>query len=263
MAGSDIPDYLAFAHQLADAARNEIAPYFRNVSTDNKFGPGGFDPVTAADRATERAMRDLIAAHYPTHRVYGEEEGGSLSDDIPTWVLDPIDGTRAFICGLPTWGTLIALDLGQGPVVGVLDQGFTAERFFAACDGAYLTRDGQTHRLAARKTVRLEDATLATTSPDLFTDPNEASVFNTLRDRVRMTRYGTDCYAYAMLAAGHIDLVVESGLKPYDIQALIPIIEQAGGVITTWDGGSPRKAGRIVAAATAELHQAACAVLAI
>ena len=261
MAGSDIPDYLAFAHQLADAAREAIAPYFRNVSTDNKFGPGGFDPVTAADRAAERAMRDLIKTHYPDHRVYGEEEGGSLSDETPTWVLDPIDGTRAFICGLPTWGTLIALDLGLGPVAGIMDQGFTGERFFAARDGAFLSRSGQTQKLAVRETWRLEDATLATTSPDLFTDPDEARVFIALRDRVRMTRYGTDCYAYAMLAAGQIDLVVESGLKPYDIQALIPIIEQAGGVITTWDGTSPRNGGRILAAATPELHQAASAVL--
>ena len=255
-------EWMAFAHRLADGARQAIAPHFRRATADNKDRTGGFDPVTMGDRAAESAMRALIGEFYPTHRVYGEEEGGRLSDDVPTWVLDPIDGTRAFLCGLPTWGTLIALDLGAGPVLGVMDQAFTGERFFAAGDGAYLCRHGQTRRLETRKTGDLSSAILATTSPDLFTDPAEARAFDAMRKSVRMTRYGTDCYAYAMVAAGCIDLVIESGLKPYDVQALIPLVQQAGGVMTTWDGRSAHRGGRVIAAATPELHGAACALLA-
>jgi histidinol phosphatase-like enzyme (inositol monophosphatase family) len=257
-----LSDYLAFAHDLADAARAAILPHFR-VGTEaiNKDAQGGFDPVTAGDRAGELAMRNLIAARYPDHLVYGEEQGGGLSATTPTWVLDPIDGTRAFISGLPTWGTLIGLDLGQGPVVGVMDQGFTGERFFAGDDGAYLDHRGTRKRLKCRPTTALAQATLATTMPELFTDAQEAAAFAAIKARVKLTRYGTDCYAYAMVAAGHIDLVIESGLSAYDIQALVPIITQAGGVVTSWAGDSPRAGGRIVAAATPDLHGRALEIL--
>ncbi len=264
MNGTDLSAYLAFAHRLADAARAAIAPHFRNrVAADNKHKSGGFDPVTDGDRAAEAAMRALIAEVYPDHCVYGEEEGGALSDKVPTWVLDPIDGTRAFISGLPVWGTLIGLDLGVGPVVGIMDQGFTGERYFAADDGAFLNYRGRTDRLQTRSTVSLRQANLATTSPDLFTIPAEAAAFAEIRSRAQATRYGTDCYGYAMLASGYVDLVIESGLKAYDVQALIPIVTQAGGVMTTWSGHSPRHGGQIIAAATPELHAQALEILAI
>jgi histidinol phosphatase-like enzyme (inositol monophosphatase family) len=263
MSDRDIKNYLDFAHRLADAARSAIAPHFRsNIAADNKDIAGGFDPVTAGDRAAEAAMRALIAQDFPDHLIYGEEEGGSLSDSIPTWVLDPIDGTRAFISGLPVWGTLIGLDLGQGPVVGVMDQGFTGERYFAGPEGAYLSHMGETKRLTTRKTAGLAQAVVATTSPDLFTDPKEAQAFAHIRQMARMVRYGTDCYGYVMLASGFVDLVIESNLKAYDVQALIPIVTQAGGVMTTWSGRSARHGGQVVAAATPALHEAALAILA-
>ena len=252
----------AFALTLADASRAIIAPLFRRTGTpDDKSGGGAFDPVTKADRDAEHKLREMIAAAYPDHGVVGEEYGAHNADAAHCWVIDPIDGTRAFMCGLPVWGTLIGLMAHGRPLVGVMDQPFTRERFWSDGDGAfYRLGDGAHELMRASDCTRLEDAVLAATSPTMFRDGDEAR-FAALSARARMTRYGGDCYNYAMLAMGLIDLVAEAQLKSFDIVALTPIIEAAGGRVTTWDGDPPSAGGRILAAASPALHAAALDVL--
>lgn len=253
-------DMKAFLLELADAAAAQTLPRFRqSASITNKL-TSGFDPVTEADREAERAIRALIEARYPDHGVVGEEFGATNPDSDNIWVIDPIDGTRAFISGLPLWGTLVGLTVGGKAVAGMMSQPFTGETFLADETGASYDGPGGARMLRTRPTKSLSEATLCTTTPALFTGAKRTA-YDRLESGVRLARYGTDCYAYCMLAAGHIDLVVETGLQPYDIVALVPIIERAGGVVTTSDGGPAEKGGEIVAAATPELHQAAIAVL--
>jgi myo-inositol-1(or 4)-monophosphatase len=255
-----------FACQLADAAGAAILPSFRSqLTVENKAGPLAFDPVTAADRGAEVAMRALIRERFPEHGILGEEYGREDGGEL-TWVLDPIDGTRGFITGLPTWGTLIGLTASGQPLVGVMDQPFVRERFVGSPAGAELrshTPDGawRTVRLRTRACASLDEAVLSTTSPDLFATGGDQDAFHALKQKVRLTRYGGDCYAYCMVALGGIDLVVESGLKPYDIVALIPLIERAGGVVTNWDGGPALDGGRVIAAGDRRVHQQALAIL--
>lgn len=249
-----------FLFQLAAAAASETLPRFRQDSLiDNKFATG-FDPVTEADRAAERAIRALIEAVYPGHGILGEEYGSKGTDRKHVWVIDPIDGTRAFISGIPVWGTLIGLKEDGAAVAGLMAQPFTGEIFHALEGEAFLQRLGKSRRLQCRNTENLADATLMTTTPALFNGAARER-FDTLESKVRLSRYGCDCYAYAMLAAGFVDLVVETGLNPYDIVALVPIIENAGGVITCRDGSRPENGGDIVAAATPALHAAVLGVL--
>ena len=247
--------YLATAHALADASGKVIRPYFRKaIDVENKAGGGGFDPVTAADKAAERVIRKQLATMHPDHGILGEEYGGSIGDSPFTWVIDPIDGTKAFITGTPMWGTLIGLAHDGHAILGVMDQPFTGERVWAAGGSSqWRSPDGRLRRMKTRSCLRLEDAMLGTTSPDLLA-ADELAAFLTLKAKARLTRYGGDCYAYCLLAAGHIDLVVETGLKPHDVMALIPIIERAGGCISTWDGERPEAGGRIVAAGDPRLH---------
>jgi histidinol phosphatase-like enzyme (inositol monophosphatase family) len=258
---TEITSLLAFADTLADAAGAAILPHFRTgIAVANKAA-SGFDPVTLADQAAERAIRALITARYPDHGVLGEEFGETAGASGYRWVIDPIDGTRAFIAGLPLWGTLIALTHEGVPVLGVMDQPYLGERFVGAGGQAW----GQTALgradLRTRAMGRLEGALLSTTDPDLFA-PQERVAFDAVRARCQLTRLGCDCYAYAMVAAGHIDLVIESGLKPYDILALIPIIEGAGGVVTDWRGAPAFAGGQVVAAGSAAVHAEALALLA-
>ncbi|WP_220348578.1 histidinol-phosphatase [Alkalilimnicola ehrlichii] len=229
-----------FAHQLADVSAEAILPYFRTSQAVNNKAAGGFDPVTVADREGERVMRALIGERYPEHGILGEEHGTSAGDSEFTWVLDPIDGTRAFITGLPLWGTLIALNDGISPVLGVMNQPFTGERFMGNGERAWL---GDTP-LATRECADLGDAILMCTTPEMFDSPESRHAFAAVAGQVRMLRYGGDCYAYCMLAMGMVDLIVERDLKPYDIQALIPIIEGAGGRVTNWQGESAQAGGR-------------------
>ncbi len=251
-----------FAHRLADSARDIIAPLFRRSGApDDKNAGGAFDPVTEADRAAERAIREAISAAYPHHGIIGEEYGAYNADAAHCWVIDPIDGTRAFMCGMPVWGTLIGLTVHGRPLIGVMDQPFTAERFWSDGAGAYYQRgDGPVEMMRTRSCERLGDAILAATTPDMFRDGDEGR-FAALSARVRLTRYGGDCYNYAMLAMGLIDLVAEAELKSFDIVALVPIIEAAGGRVTTWEGSDPSAGGRIVAAASPALHAAALEAL--
>lgn len=267
MTNRDAPGFktlLAFAHALADLSGAIIRPYFRKpLAVANKAKKGAFDPVTEADRAAERAMRQALAERWPGHGLIGEELGSAGEGSRFRWVIDPIDGTRAFIMGSPLWGTLIGLLDGKQPLLGLMDQPFTGERFWSGPSTAYVRNGtGRPRRLRTRSCTNLGEATLTTTHPDLFAKGREADAFAHLAERVRMTRFGGDCYGYCLLAAGFVDLVVEAGLKAHDVVALIPIIERAGGRITTWEGGPATDGGRIIAAGDARLHEHALAILA-
>lgn len=252
-----IDEFRAFAGSLADVAAAAIHPYFRTQLSVEDKGAEAFDPVTAADKAAERAMRALIASQYPDHGIMGEEEESVAGTCDLTWVLDPIDGTRAFITGLPLWGTLIALNDGTRPVVGVMNQPYTKERYVGTPQGAWLDQTP----LKTRRCGELSSAVLMCTTPDMFTTDGQRAAFDLIASKARLLRYGGDCYAYCMLASGHVDAIVEASLKPYDVQALIPIIEGAGGVITTWQGEPAQNGGAIVACGDPALHRQLVAVL--
>nr|WP_210341756.1 histidinol-phosphatase [Rhizobium setariae] len=246
--------------RIAAVAAREALPRFRMPGLVANKVAGGFDPVTEADRETEKAIRALIRAEFPEHGILGEEFGAEGADARHVWVIDPIDGTRSFISGIPLWGTLVGLTDGGDAVAGMMAQPFIGELFYATGDGTHYEGPHGKARLATRTTETLSEAMLCTTTPAIF-EPDRRSAFDRLERHVRLSRYGTDCYAYCMLAAGQIDLVVETGLQPYDIVALVPIIEQAGGVVTDWDGGPAERGGGIVAAANTTLHAKALAVL--
>ena len=249
-------DFGAFVDQLAAVAGETILPFFRTaLSVRDKGTPGAFDPVTAADHAAETAMRALIRRNFPSHGIVAEREDAEY-----VWFLDPIDGTKSFICGMPAWGTLIALTRLGVPVFGLMDQPFTRERFSGDGGAAHYRGPAGKRDLRVRPCESLADAILFTTSPRLM-DAADRAAFNRIEEAVLLSRYGGDCYAYCMLAAGHVDLVIETGLKPHDVLALVPIINGAGGVITTWENGEPHKGGRIVAAGDRRVHAAALALL--
>ncbi len=257
----DLSDDLTLAHALADAARSAIRPFFRAGSAvDNKLETG-FDPVTAADRASEQAMRKLLAEHRPDDGILGEEFGEVAGRSGRRWVLDPIDGTRAFISGLPSWTVLIALETDGRPGLGLIDQPHIGERFVGSPSGTHLHHDGEVRALSVRRGATLDTAILSSTDPYLFQGA-EAQAFAAVRERVRLCRFGFDAYAYAMLAAGGVDLVIESGLQVYDVQAFIPVIEGAGGIVTNWSGGDASQGGQVVAAANRDLLDAALDCLA-
>lgn len=245
-----------FMRRIAAAAAAETLPRFRSAGAVTNKLEAGFDPVTEADREAERAIRQVILERFPDHGIFGEEHGMENAGSDHVWVIDPIDGTRAFISGLPVWGTLVGLTVGSEAVAGLMSQPFTGELFYADGEAAHYEGPGGPRVLKTRPTVRLGDATLFTTTPALFRGPAR-EVYDRFETMVRMPRYGADCYAFAMLAAGHVDIVTDPGLQPYDIVALIPIIEQAGGVVTTFNGGPAENGGDILAAATPELHRAA------
>jgi len=250
-------ELIAFAHTLADAAGPAILPHFRkSIPVTNKADQGRFDPVTEADKAAEVAMRRLIEARYPDHGIYGEEFPDKPATGPFAWQLDPIDGTRGFITGLPVWGTLIGVSHEGAPLAGMMDQPYTGERFWSGIDGARFRSPAGETAIQTRKCPDLSQAILAATAPDMFKD-EQFDRFRALSGQVRMTRFGGDCYLYCMLAAGFIDIVAEASLKPFDIAPLIPIIRAAGGVVTTWDGGDPSQGGEIVAAGDPALHEEA------
>lgn len=249
-----------FMRRIADVAAAETLPRFRRAGAVSNKEAAGFDPVTEADREAEKAIRALIRSEFPDHGILGEEFGSENPASHHVWVIDPVDGTRSFISGIPLWGTLVGLTAGGDAVAGMMAQPFTGELFYATGGKAFYEGPGGAQSLATRKTTALADATLCTTTPSIFRDRARQD-YDRLESLVRLPRYGTDCYAYAMLAAGNIDLVVEVGLQSYDIVALIPIIEAAGGVITDWSGGPAEKGGQVCAAATPELHAAALAAL--
>jgi myo-inositol-1(or 4)-monophosphatase len=254
-------DFTAFVDELASVSGETILPFFRTMlGIENKGGPGNFDPVTAADQAAETAMRTLIRRAFPDHGIIGEEFGQERADAEYVWVLDPIDGTKSFISGMPTWGTLIALMRSGEPVFGLMNQPFTQERFIGDGGKAYYRGPAGTRDLRVRPCAGPSEAVLFTTSP-LLMNERDREIFNRVERVVRLSRYGGDCYAYCMLAAGHVDLVIETELKPYDVLPLLPIIVGAGGMITTWEGSAPHGGGRIVAACDERVHAAALKLL--
>lgn len=250
-----------FMRRIAAVAAAETLPRFRVAGAISNKLAGGFDPVTEADRAAERAIRTLIRDEFPDHGILGEEHGVENAGSSHVWVIDPIDGTRAFISGLPVWGTLVGLTVDGDAVAGLMSQPFTGELFFANGEGSFYEGPGGNRKLDTRKTTALAEATLFTTTPALFKGEGRTR-YDRLEQAVRLSRYGTDCYAFAMIAAGTVDIVADPGLQPYDIVGLIPVIEKAGGVVTTFDGRAPEAGGDVLAAATPELHAAAMAYLA-
>ncbi len=255
------PDLRRVAHLLADAARAVILPYFRGnaLGTENKL-EGDYDPVTLADRAAERAMREVLARERPQDAILGEEYGSASGTSGLTWVLDPIDGTRGFVSGTPTWGVLIALSDGNGPFFGIIDQPYIGERFEGAPDGAILHGPMGQRALTTLPPRDLGEAIVFTTFPEVG-EQTDRDGFQAVAERAKLTRYGMDCYAYALVAAGQIDLVIEAGLAAYDIQAPIAVVQAAGGIVTDWRGGPVHDGGRALAAANAEIHAQALAIL--
>lgn len=253
----DLSTFAAFMRELADAARGETLPRWAlGIAADDKSGGSAYDPVTEADREAERVMREIIEARFPDHGICGEEFGDKAANGPFLWSLDPIDGTRSFICGMPTWVTLIALLEDGAPAIGLIDAPRLGERYIGSCNKTLLVTAERETKLSSSSCRRLADARFSTTDPFLFGGA-EADSFARLRERVRTTRYGHDGYAYARLAAGSIDLVVETGLKSHDYNALIPIVRGSGGAIGNWRGDDDFTAGQIVAAATPDLFEEA------
>jgi myo-inositol-1(or 4)-monophosphatase len=249
-----------FALELARTAGGIAQAHFRRSFTIENKGGAEFDPVTSADRAIERVLRAAIVERYPEHGIVAEEEGERPARGDYTWFIDPIDGTRAFMTGSPLWGTLVGLTHREEPLFGLLCQPVLEEIFFGGPSGSWLIKPERRERLKHRQCTELENAVLACTHPDMFASRG-AEAFRALAARCLLHRFGGDCYNYAMLAAGFIDLVVEGQLKPFDIVPLIPVLEGAGCVVTDWQGRTPLAGGWVVAAATPELHAAALAVL--
>ncbi len=256
-------DLALFAYHAIAAVRGSravtLGHFRRNLAVDNK-AHSGFDPVTEADRACEALIREQLISSLPGHGVFGEEAGYTPGESGLTWVVDPIDGTRSFVCGVPLWGTLVGLSDGQLPVLGVLYQPFSDELFVGSRLGGQVERGGVVEPLRVSAVTKVSDARLFCTSYDIFSAAERAQ-FDAVSERARLMRMGADCYAYGLLAAGHVDLIVEAGLQCYDVYALIPIVESAGGVITNWSGEDPSRGGTIVAASTPELHAQALDLL--
>lgn len=260
---------------IADATVRGLLPgagaialeHFRaaGLAADDKGGPLGYDPVTAADRGIEAHLRSGLADRFPDHRIVGEEHGTTGPEDAAAcWLIDPIDGTKAFVSGVPAWGILVGLLVDGQAVGGWVHQPYLGETF-AAVDGAgtfeRATESPVRRTLRARRTTSLDAAVLYSTHPSMFTAPRDHAAYERLARAVRLQRFGGDCYSYCLLAIGFVDLVVENGLQPYDIVPLIAIIEAAGGVVSDLSGAPPLDGGFVVAAATPELHAAALAAL--
>jgi len=251
---TDLAALPAFLDRLASAAAEAIMPHFRMAASVENKSDSRFDPVTVADRGAEAAIRRLINDTYPEHGIVGEELGTERADAEFVWVIDPIDGTRSFITGLPVWGTLIGLTRDGKPILGMMAQPFTGERF--AGDGTrawYSGPDGE-RPMKTRPCASLAEASLFTTTPAMFSGADRVA-YDRVERAVRLARYGCDCYAYCMVASGNADVVVEAGLQAYDIVALIPIVEGAGGRLTDWQGKSAAAGGRVVASGDPRLHE--------
>jgi myo-inositol-1(or 4)-monophosphatase len=255
-----------FAHTLADRAGEVIRPFFRQrLVIDDKGSVGGkpmFDPVTAADKGAEEAIRAIIDAERPRDAILGEEYGHKPGTSGLMWVLDPVDGTRAFITGRHTWGTLIALEEGGQRLLGIIDQPVLRERFIGFDGKSELITPDKREVLRTRDCPSLSQAVVSTTHPWAFFDAAERRAFRNVCAVARMSYFGGDCYAYALLAMGFIDLIVESMLKPWDVAALIPVVTHAGGIFTDWKGGPVSlEGGSIVAAGDRRVHAEALKIL--
>jgi myo-inositol-1(or 4)-monophosphatase len=253
-------DFASFVDRLATSSGEIILPFFRTALAVENKKAGGFDPVTQADRAAEQTMRAMIRKAFPDHGILGEEYGAEHTEAEYVWVLDPIDGTKSFIAGMPAWGTLIGLMRFGEPVFGMMHQPFIKERFSGDGGAAHYRGPAGERELNVRECAGLADALLFTTSPLLMNEADRA-LFRKVENAVKLSRYGGDCYAYCMLAAGQIDLIIETEIKPHDIVPLIPIIAGAGGLVTTWENEPAQSGGRIVVAGDARVHAAAMEML--
>jgi myo-inositol-1(or 4)-monophosphatase len=254
-------EWADFAKGLAAAAGRTILPLFRQPGLVHNKQDGGFDPVTEADKSAEQVMRHMIEKAYPDHGITGEELPQKPASSEFVWILDPIDGTRSFICGMPTWTTLIALTRSGKAILGVVNQPYVQEMFIGGPFGSWTERASSRRRLQVRSGAELHDAILTTVAPEIYKTEKQKRVLRELRRRVRMTRFGGDAYFFAMLASGFVDIAMDADLATYDVAALVPIIEGAGGLITTWNGSDATAGGDIIAAASQELHHAALEII--
>lgn len=254
-------ELIATAHELADVARIATLTHFRtrDLAAETKETTH-FDPVTAADRLSEERMREVLARRRPDDGILGEEFGARAGTSGLTWVLDPIDGTRGYLSGTPTWGVLISVRDAEGPLFGIIDQPYIRERFEGGLGRARVVGPMGEATLSVRTARSLSQAILFSTFPEVGT-PEEGAAFRRVAAGAKLVRYGTDCYAYALIAAGQIDLVIEAGLQAYDVQAPIAVIEAAGGIVTDWQGRPAHEGGQILAASSRELHAEALALL--
>lgn len=257
-----LAEWTEFAVRLSEIAAVEILKHFRaSFDIVNKAQGFLYDPVTIADRDAEAAIRAEIRRVYPDHGILGEEHGSERGSSPYTWVLDPIDGTRSFVLGQLHWGTLIALKEGERAVLGLMHQPFTRETFIGSSLGAEHRREGVTRRLRARSNPHLRDVTVCATDPSMFSLPEHRAALDRVMRSAKSIRYGGDCYTPCLVAAGHADLVIEVGMKEWDVQPLIPIVEGAGGIITDWSGHNAAQAGAVVIAGNRELHAEVIAAL--
>jgi myo-inositol-1(or 4)-monophosphatase len=260
MISREITELTGFALELAEAAAAEILPHFRaNAPIDIKAAEV-WDPVTEGDRAGERAMRHLIEKRYPAHGIIGEEYGKRDGTSGLTWILDPVDGTRAFVIGLPTWATLIALYADGRPLLGVMCQPFVGDTFYGNPDGAWLRHRGEERQLRVAPQRSLADSMGGTTSPHLYKDAHAAS-FDRLRGTMKSMRYGLDSYSFCLMASGHLDIAMDPVLQIYDIAALIPIMTGAGGIVSSWSGTDPSQGGNVIATSSQRLMDQALAIM--
>ena len=256
-----VDELITTAHALADAARKASLRWFRHPGLDAESKESQrFDPVTLGDREAETAMRDILARLRPEDAILGEEHGVTEGSSGLTWVLDPIDGTRGFLSGTPTWGVLIAVGDASGPLYGLIDQPYIGERFEGGFGRARLEGPQGGRALACRAPRSLDQAILFSTFPEVGSR-EEAEAFHRVAAQAKLVRYGMDCYAYALLAAGQIDLVIEAGLQAYDIQGPMAVIRAAGGIVTNWQGGDAAQGGQVIAAANPEIHAQAMELL--
>ncbi len=261
MTQPDWTDLTRFAVALAEASASEILPYFRrNTAVEVKDGPV-WDPVTEGDRAGERIIRRLIEERYPDHGIHGEEYGTKEARSPFTWVLDPVDGTRSFVCGMPTWATLIGLSYEGRPVVGLMNQPVVGDMFYGSPEGAWHDYRGAVTAIRTRSGIPLARASIGTTAPELYRSERDQDGFQRLRHAAQLTRYGGDAYFFCVMAAGHLDIAMDAGLQPYDIAPLLPIVTGAGGVAAEWTGGDPAKGGNVITAGSEALLDEAMAVM--
>lgn len=262
MTPQDVAEALAFAQQAIQGAGEIALRYFRQpLVVDNKLDGGRFDPVTCADREIEGFLRQELERRYPDFNIIGEEDGTTPGGKDTSWVIDPIDGTKAFISGFPTWGILLGLQQGDRVLAGLMYQPATGELFYGSAAGAFMRHKSQLVTMQTRQNTCLEEALLYCTHESMFANENNLAAFRRVAAQARLQRFGGDCYAYCMLALGQIDLVIEDTLQPYDIVPLIPMIEAAGGVVTDAQGKTPVAGGFVVAAANRDLYAEVMALL--
>jgi myo-inositol-1(or 4)-monophosphatase len=253
---------IAFANRLADASGAVIRPYFRQrIEVVHKPGRAPFDPVTEADKGGERAIRAIIERERPDDGILGEEYGETPGKNGLRWVLDPVDGTRAFITARHEWGSLIALEDNEVPVLGILDQPVLGERFIGVNGRALLIEGEKRTPLKVRECAEIKQAILCATDPSQYFSPGQQAAFARVKAQVRMTRYAGDCYLFAALALGFIDIIIEANFNRWDVAALIPLVEGAGGLITSWDGGDCRDGQTILACGDKRVHEEAIKLL--